>query len=124
MAPLPRVDRGTIAATSRLVSGSRAPRAARRARARGRRPHAGGAPARQLPRVPDPPRGCGAARGMVSLTALHLRAARARIAAQVVPPAIDARLGSILLRDDQRAVAGRVAAALRRDGGCLLADDV
>jgi hypothetical protein len=61
---------------------------------------------------------------MVSLTELHLRAARARIAAHVVPPAVDPRLGEILLRDDQRAVAGRVAAVLFREGGCLLADDV
>lgn len=63
---------------------------------------------------------------MVSLTDLKLRAARARVADvaassfPVVPPA----LGSMILREDQRRTAARVAAALARDGGCLLADDV
>jgi hypothetical protein len=61
---------------------------------------------------------------MVSLTALRLRAARARIAAACAPPALPARLGSILLRDDQRATGARVTDALARHGGCLLADDV
>jgi hypothetical protein len=61
---------------------------------------------------------------MVSLTALRLRAARARIAAACAPPALPARLGSILLRDDQRATGARVADTLARHGGCLLADDV
>ena len=61
---------------------------------------------------------------MVRLTELHLRAARAAIAAACVPPPVAPQLGSISLRDDQCATAARVAAALVRDGGCLLADDV
>lgn len=61
---------------------------------------------------------------MVSLTELHLRAVRARIASAVVHPAVPAQLGSILLRDDQRSSAARVHAAIARHGGCLLADDV
>ncbi len=61
---------------------------------------------------------------MVSLTELHLRAVRARIAHAVAPPAVDPRLGSILLRRDQCASAARVHALLDRHGGCLLADDV
>ena len=61
---------------------------------------------------------------MVWLTELHLRATRAAIAAACVPPPVDARLGSITLRDDQCATTARVATALARDGGCLLADDV
>jgi hypothetical protein len=61
---------------------------------------------------------------MVSLTDLHLRAARACIASAVTPPEVDSVLGSIRLREDQCASAGRVLAALDRDGGCLLADDV
>jgi superfamily II DNA or RNA helicase len=61
---------------------------------------------------------------MVSLTALRLRAARARIAAACTPPSVDARLGSVVLREDQCASAARVVAAIARDGGCLLADDV
>lgn len=61
---------------------------------------------------------------MVSLTDLHLRAVRARIASAVVHPPMPAQLGSIVLRDDQRASAARVRAAIARHGGCLLADDV
>lgn len=61
---------------------------------------------------------------MVRLTELHLRAARAAIAAACVPPPVDPQLGSIRLRDDQCATTARVAAALARNGGCLLADDV
>lgn len=66
----------------------------------------------------------GPARGLVRLTELHLRAARAAIASTCVPPPVDAQLGSITLRDDQRETTARVAAALARHGGCLLADDV
>ncbi|HET7188212.1 MAG TPA: DEAD/DEAH box helicase, partial [Gemmatimonadaceae bacterium] len=66
----------------------------------------------------------GAARRVVRLTELHLRATRAAIAAACVPPPVDAQLGSITLRDDQRATTARVAMALARNGGCLLADDV
>ena len=61
---------------------------------------------------------------MVSLTDLHLRAVRARIAAAVMHSPVPGHLGSIVLRDDQRASAARVLAALARHGGCLLADDV
>lgn len=61
---------------------------------------------------------------MVRLTELHLRAARAAIAAACVPPPVQPQLASITLRGDQCATAARVAAALARDGGCLLADDV
>ena len=61
---------------------------------------------------------------MVSLTELHLRAVRARIASAVVHPPVPAHLGSIILRDDQRTSAARVLTALARHGGCLLADDV
>ena len=61
---------------------------------------------------------------MVRLTELHLRATRAAIAATCAPPPVDALLGSITLRDDQCATTARVATALARDGGCLLADDV
>src|SRR3954469_1375216 len=61
---------------------------------------------------------------MVSLTELRLRAARARIAAACLPPAVDPALGSIVLRPDQCASAARVIDAITRDGGCLLADDV
>ncbi len=61
---------------------------------------------------------------MVSLSELHLRATRARISAACTPPVIDPRLGSIMLRDDQCSSAARVARAMSRDGGCLLADDV
>lgn len=61
---------------------------------------------------------------MVSLTDLHLRSVRARIASAVVHPPVPAQLGSIVLRDDQRTSAARVLAAIARHGGCLLADDV
>ena len=61
---------------------------------------------------------------MVSLTELHLRAVRARMASAVVHSPVPAQLGSIVLRDDQRASAARVLATLARHGGCLLADDV
>jgi hypothetical protein len=61
---------------------------------------------------------------MVPLTDLHSRAARACIAAAVASHRVPALLGAIRLRDDQRDSAGRVLAALERDGGCVLADDV
>ena len=61
---------------------------------------------------------------MVPLTERHLFAARARIAAAVASAAVSPVLGSIRLRDDQCVSVGRVMAALERDGGCLLADDV
>ena len=61
---------------------------------------------------------------MVSLTELRLRAARAAIAAACTPPAVDAHLGAIVLREDQQVLAGRVLDAIARHGGCLLADDV
>jgi len=61
---------------------------------------------------------------MVSLTELHLRAVRARIASAVVHPPVPAQLGSIVLRDEQCSSAARVTAAIARHGGCLLADDV
>jgi superfamily II DNA or RNA helicase len=61
---------------------------------------------------------------VVSLTELRLRAARARIAAACIPPPVDPRLGSIVLRPDQCVSAARVTNAIARDGGCLLADDV
>ena len=60
----------------------------------------------------------------MSLTALHLRAARARIAAACALPHVEPRLGSLRLRRDQCLSAARVTAALARDGGCVLADDV
>lgn len=66
----------------------------------------------------------GAARRVVRLTELHLRATRAAIAAACVPPPVDPQLGSVTLRDDQCATTARVATALARSGGCLLADDV
>ena len=54
----------------------------------------------------------------------RLREARALVAAACSATAVDAELGGITLRDDQRRIAGRVIAAMARDGGCLLADDV
>ena len=61
---------------------------------------------------------------MVSLTDLHLRAVRARIAATGLPPPVAPDLGAVQLRADQCASVGRVIEALERDGGCVLADDV
>ena len=49
---------------------------------------------------------------------------RARFAASVLLDAPAATLGSIVLRPDQLETVRRVRAQLRRDGGCLLADDV
>jgi hypothetical protein len=60
----------------------------------------------------------------VSLTELHLRAARARIASTLAASSVSPALGSINLRADQCASVSRVLAALERDGGCLLANDV
>jgi superfamily II DNA or RNA helicase len=60
---------------------------------------------------------------LTDATAL-LRETRARIADACSATAVAAELGEITLRDDQRRTAGRVAAAIARDGGCLLADDV
>jgi superfamily II DNA or RNA helicase len=65
-----------------------------------------------------------AAACLVPLTELHLRAARARIASVLTASGVSPVLGSIRLREDQRASASRVLAALDHDGGCLLADDV
>lgn len=60
----------------------------------------------------------------MSLSELHLRAARARVAAGAALPSLDPRLGTMRLRGDQLLAVGRVTAALARDGGCVLADDV
>ena len=79
-----------------------------------------------MPRLSTAQRGRVAAHRLVSLTepTAHLREARARVAAACSATAVDAALGEITLRDDQRRIAGRVIAAMARDGGCLLADDV
>ncbi len=61
---------------------------------------------------------------MVSLSELHLRAARARLATVVLTPEVPADLGTVRLRADQRATAGRVIGLLAAHGGCVLADDV
>ncbi|MBA3672314.1 MAG: hypothetical protein H0W68_09875, partial [Gemmatimonadaceae bacterium] len=52
-----------------------------------------------------------------------LRAARAAIAGPhlELPPA---RLGAIVLRDDQRRIVARAEQLIARDGGCLVAEDV
>ena len=49
---------------------------------------------------------------------------RAAVADAASVPWVPAELGTIRLRDDQRLAAARVAQALEREGGCLLADDV
>ena len=61
---------------------------------------------------------------MVSLTELHLRAVRARIAEVTSVNAVPAVLGSIRLRPHQQRAAARAAQLITRQGGCLLADDV
>jgi superfamily II DNA or RNA helicase len=63
----------------------------------------------------------------VPLSGATLRAARARIAEVVdvgAPELVPSALGEIHLRDDQRRAVARVARALHRDHGCLLADEV
>jgi hypothetical protein len=60
----------------------------------------------------------------LSEAAVRLRDARARIAHACAATAVAAELGEITLREDQCRTAARVAAAIVRDGGCLLADDV
>jgi superfamily II DNA or RNA helicase len=60
----------------------------------------------------------------VSLGDLRLRAVRARIADVACATALPVALGSIRLRPHQQRAAARVAQALARSGGCLLADDV
>jgi hypothetical protein len=60
----------------------------------------------------------------VSLTDLRRREAYARIADLVGPAIVPPRLGTIALRDEQRHAVARVALAMSRHGGCLLADDV
>ncbi|HKP16113.1 MAG TPA: DEAD/DEAH box helicase [Gemmatimonadaceae bacterium] len=54
----------------------------------------------------------------------RLDAARAAMAASVVNDTSSPMLGSVVLRPDQVETARRVRAHLRREGGCLLADDV
>ena len=54
----------------------------------------------------------------------ELDRARALIATSALLDAPSAALGSIVLRPDQVETVRRVRAHLRRDGGCLLADDV
>lgn len=61
---------------------------------------------------------------MVSLSDLHVRAARAAIAAAVIDGLPDAALGEIELRFDQRLAVARAQRALRHAGGCLIAEDV
>ncbi|MFL5608684.1 MAG: helicase-related protein [Gemmatimonadaceae bacterium] len=79
-----------------------------------------------MSRLPGAPRRHVAYHRVVLLseaTAL-LRDARTRIADACSATLVAAELGEITLRDDQRRTAARVAAAIARDGGCLLADDV
>ena len=54
----------------------------------------------------------------------RLDAARAALAGSVARDGPSATLGSIVLRPDQIETVRRVRAHLRREGGCLLADDV
>ena len=54
----------------------------------------------------------------------ELDRARALLAASALLDDSSATLGSIVLRPDQVETVRRVRAHLRRDGGCLLADDV
>ncbi len=54
----------------------------------------------------------------------RLSAARAAVAAAYLDALPDARVGGIVLRDDQRRIVARAARALQRDGGCLVAEDV
>lgn len=61
---------------------------------------------------------------MVSLTALRLRAVRARIADVVTACATPAVVGSITLQPHQQLAASRVIQMMTRHGGALLADDV
>ena len=61
---------------------------------------------------------------MVSLTELHLRACRARIARACASEVASARLGEITLRSHQRSAVARLCARLDEHHGCLLADDV
>ena len=61
---------------------------------------------------------------MVSLSALRLRAVRARMADVVSDRAAFATLGSVTLTPHQQLAVSRVTAMMTRAGGCLLADDV
>ena len=60
----------------------------------------------------------------MSLANARLRAARAAIAAACLDALPPARLGAVLLRDDQRRTLARAARALAQQGGCLIGDDV
>jgi superfamily II DNA or RNA helicase len=75
-------------------------------------------------RIPRAQRGRVTTRRLVSLIEARLRAARACIADACSAPAVPETLGDVILRDDQRRTTARVLAAIARDGGCLLADDV
>jgi superfamily II DNA or RNA helicase len=57
-------------------------------------------------------------------TAEQLAEARARFAESLDATEVESTLGSIALRGDQIETVRRVRSMLRRDGGCLLADDV
>ncbi len=58
------------------------------------------------------------------LTNAKLRAARAAVAAAYLDALGDPALGEIVLRTDQRHIVARAERALRRDGGCMIAEDV
>jgi superfamily II DNA or RNA helicase len=67
--------------------------------------------------------------GTSELTFLHspvaaLATARARFGASLDATELEPALGSVTLRPDQVETARRVRSMLRREGGCLLADDV
>src|SRR5687768_3687975 len=59
----------------------------------------------------------------MTLSELRLRAARAQVAAACALPSVGASLGTVHLRPDQCLTAAHVVAAIRRHGGCVLADD-
>jgi superfamily II DNA or RNA helicase len=61
---------------------------------------------------------------VVRLSDLRLRAVRARMAEVSSTTMVPAELGAVRLRPHQRLAVARVAEAIARDGGCLLADDV
>lgn len=60
----------------------------------------------------------------MSLSDLHLRAARAAIARAALDALPDAALGDVILRADQRLTVSRAGRALDRVGGCLIGEDV